>query len=252
MIPLKAEREIEVIRSGGRIVAEALALVGEQIRPGISTRQLDTAVEELIHSRGAVPAFKGYRGFPANICVSVNDEVVHGIPGERQLLPGDVVSIDIGVRKDGFYADAAWTFAVGGKVSREARRLIAVGRRALQNAIETVGPGVPLRRVSASIQETAKRYGFSVVRKFVGHGIGREMHEEPQVPNFVDEDYPAKNVILEPGVVLAIEPMLNCGTYEVYVEKNGWTVKTADGRLSAHFEHTIAVTKDGCRILTEP
>jgi len=250
-IQLKTPEEIALIREAGKIVAGTLDLLGRLVAPGIQTAELDEAAEDYIRGRGGVPAFKGYRGFPANICVSVNDEVVHGIPGARRIERGDIVSLDVGVRKDGFYADGAWTFSAG-RIPLEARRLLRITRRSLEKGIEMVRPGARLREVSAAIQRMVEGHGFSVVRKFVGHGIGRSMHEEPQVPNFVEPAFPATDIILEVGTVLAIEPMVNAGTYDVFVEKNGWTVRTRDGSLSSHFEHTVAVVEDGSDVLTLP
>jgi methionyl aminopeptidase len=246
MIVLKTQREIELIRSNGRIVAEVLKLMGEKIAPGIKTVQLDKLAEEFIRSKSAYPAFKGYRGYPASICVSIDNQIVHGIPGERVIKEGEIVSIDIGVLKDGYYADAAYTFAAGA-ISPEKERLVLITKKALEVGIALVKVGNRLGDVSSAIQSCAEREGFSVVRDLVGHGIGTKMHEEPQVPNFGS---PGQGIVLKEGMVLAIEPMVNTGGYEIKTLEDNWTVVTADGSVSAHFEHTVAVKKDGPDILT--
>lgn len=243
---LKSPAEIEVMREAGRITASALRVVGEAVVPGVTTAQLDEIAAEHIRKEGGKPAFLGYRGFPATLCVSVNDEVVHGIPGKRRLREGDIVSVDCGVIVDGYYGDAAMTFPVG-QVSDEARRLMDVTRDALDAAIARCRPGMRLGDVGNAVQTVVERAGFSVVREYVGHGIGRSMHEEPQVPNF---GRAGTGVTLKPGTVLAIEPMVNAGGYAVRSLDDGWTVVTADGSLSAHFEHTVAITEDGPSILT--
>jgi methionyl aminopeptidase len=249
VIHLKSPREIEKMRAAGRIVAECHALAREIVKPGVRTIDVDEAVEKLIRSRGGEPAFLGYRGFPASTCISINEEVVHGIPGRRRIEEGDVVSFDVGVRLDGYFGDAAQTILVG-KVSEEARRLKEATDKALELAISVVKPGEKLSTVARTVQTYAESNGYSVVRKFVGHGIGSQMHEDPQVPNFVSKGLLDQDVVLKPGMTIAIEPMLNVGTYEVRVKKNGWTVVTLDGKLSAHSEHTIAVTEEGHEILT--
>lgn len=243
---LKSPAEIEVMREAGRITASALRVVGEAVAPGVTTAQLDDIAAEHIRNEGGKPAFLGYRGFPATLCVSVNDEVVHGIPGKRRLREGDIVSVDCGVIVDGYYGDAAMTFPVG-QVSDQARRLMDVTREALDAAIARCRPGMRLGDVGNAVQTVVERAGFSVVREYVGHGIGRSMHEEPQVPNF---GRAGTGVTLKPGTVLAIEPMVNAGGYAVRSLDDGWTVVTADGSLSAHFEHTVAITEDGPSILT--
>lgn len=243
---LKSPAEIEVMREAGRITASALRVVGEAVAPGVTTAQLDEIAAEHIRNEGGKPAFLGYRGFPATVCVSVNDEVVHGIPGKRRLREGDIVSVDCGVIVDGYYGDAAMTFPVG-QVSDQARRLMDVTREALDAAIARCRPGMRLGDVGNAVQTVVERAGFSVVREYVGHGIGRSMHEEPQVPNF---GRAGTGVTLKPGTVLAIEPMVNAGGYAVRSLDDGWTVVTADGSLSAHFEHTVAITEDGPSILT--
>ncbi len=248
---LKDERELGLMREAGRIVARGLRLLEESVRPGVTTAELDQVFERHVRGSGAVPTFKGYRGFPASICASVNEEVVHGIPSPaRALKEGDIISLDVGATYKGYVGDAAITVAVG-KVSERARRLIEVTRQSLEEAIKVVRPGGFLTEIGAAVQGYAERHGYSVVRDFVGHGIGRDMHEAPQVPNFVDpERSHAFEYELKPGLVIAIEPMLNEGTHEVHTLKDRWTVVTDDRRLSAHFEHTVAVTKGGNEVLT--
>ena len=238
------------MREAGRITAEALCRIREMIKPGIPTIELDREAERYIKKQGAELAFKGYRGFPANICVSLNEEVVHGIPGDRKIKEGDIVSIDIGVRHKNYYADAAITVSVGA-ISDTARRLMETTRAALETAIQGIKPGGVLSKLSATIQDFVEGRNFSVVRKYVGHGIGLEMHEDPQVPNYRILPDEQMEVVLKPGLVLAIEPMVNEGTHEVETLSNGWTVVTRDRKLSAHFEHTVAVTEDGYEILTK-
>ncbi|MFH1024352.1 MAG: type I methionyl aminopeptidase [Planctomycetota bacterium] len=237
------------MRRAGRIVAGALAAVGRKIAPGVTTAELDACATVHVTARGGRMAFKEYRGYPANICVSVNEEVVHGIPGPRRLRAGDIVSVDIGVFCDNYCSDAAQTFAVG-EVSEEARRLMAVTREALGAAIAVVRPGGRLSEVSEAVQRHVEGAGFSVVRKFVGHGIGSRMHEDPQVPNYVDAEVRRNDLVLQPGIVLAIEPMVNAGGCDVEVLADAWTVVTKDRRLSAHFEHTVALGADGPDVLT--
>jgi methionyl aminopeptidase len=246
MIELKTPREIGIIKDNGRILAQTLKLVQERIKPGIKTKELNQLAEDFIRKEGAVPAFKGYRGFPSSICVSINDEVVHGIPGERAIEEGEVVSVDVGVLKDGYYADAAQTFPVG-QISEEAQRLIWVTRQALEHSFEFVREGGHLSDISHAIQSYVEENGFSVVRDLVGHGIGKKMHEEPQIPNFGP---PGQGVVLKKGMVLAIEPMVNVGSYEISTKDDHWTVVTRDGSLSAHFEHTVTVTENGAEVLT--
>jgi methionyl aminopeptidase len=243
---LRGREEVEAIRAAARLVASTLDRLGQEIRPGVTTGELDRIAEEFIRAHGARPAFKGYRGFPASICPSINDEVVHGIPGSRALREGDIVGIDVGVEKEGFYGDAARTFAVG-KVSETAERLLQVTREALMQGIRQTRAGNRIGDISHAIQSHAERHGFSVVRALVGHGIGREMHEEPQVPNYGPPDRGPRLLV---GQVLAIEPMLNAGDPEVVTRDDGWTVVTKDGSLSAHFEHTVAVGADGPEILS--
>jgi methionyl aminopeptidase len=248
MIILKSPMEIEIMRAAGGIVAQTLEKLKEVIKPGITTRELDQLAEEFMIASGAVPAFKGYRGFPASICTSINDQVVHGIPGLNRLENGDIVSIDIGVVYNGYYGDAAATFAVG-EISDEAERLIKVTREGLFKGIEQAVEGNRLSDISHAVQRYVEGNGYSVVRDYVGHGIGQNMHEDPQVPNF---GMPGKGPRLKEGMVLAIEPMVNQGNYHVRTLKDNWTVVTADGNLSAHFEHTVAITKRGPLILTQP
>jgi methionyl aminopeptidase len=246
MIELKTQREIEIIKNNGEILAKTLRLVKENIRPGIQSRELDRLAEEFIKKQGAYPAFKGYRGFPSSICVSIDDEVVHGIPGERFLREGQIVSVDIGVFKDGYYADAARTFPVG-EIPEASRRLIEITRQALEKALGSVREGGHLSDISYAVQSFVEENGYSVVRDLVGHGIGKRMHEEPQIPNF---GAPGQGVVLKRGMVLAIEPMVNAGSFEIDTRDDNWTVVTRDGSLSAHFEHTVAVTDNGTEVLT--
>ncbi|RDV83381.1 type I methionyl aminopeptidase [Ammonifex thiophilus] len=248
MIHRKSERELQYMREAGRIVALTLQELEKAIRPGVTTKELDSLAEEFIRRQGARPAFKGLYGFPASICTSINEEVVHGIPGPRRLREGDIISIDVGTEVEGYHGDGAWTFPVG-EISEEAARLLEVTREALYRGIEKAVAGNRLTDISYAIQTYVESHGFSVVRDFVGHGIGRRMHEEPQVPNFGP---PGRGPRLEEGMTLAIEPMVNAGTYEVEVLPDNWTVVTKDRRLSAHFEHTIAVRKTRAEILTRP
>jgi len=249
MMVLKTDREIDLLRAAGQIAAEALAWAGRNAVPGRTTADLDAGVEEIIRSRGATPEFKGYRGFPASICASVNDEVVHGIPGPRELQEGDIIAIDVGARYKGFVGDTARTFPVG-KVYAEAARLLAVTSEALEAAIRAARVDGKLSEVARAIQSVAEEHGYSLVRDYAGHGVGREMHEEPQVPNYVDENLLRNDVVLEEGLVIAIEPMLCVGTGKTKVASDRWTVLTADGGLSAHFEHSIAFTRKGVEVLT--
>lgn len=249
MVTLKSALEIERIRSSGRVVAEVLHVVGERIRPGVTTAELDRLAESIIRGhRGARPAFKGYGGFPATICASINDEVVHGIPSEsRRLEEGDIVGIDVGVLLDGYHADAAQTFAVG-TIGLEAQELLRVTQIALEAGIAVARPSGHLGDISAAIQEVVESAGFSVVRELVGHGIGQHLHEDPQVPNFGSI---GRGLSLEPGLVIAIEPMVNCGDGAVRTLEDAWTIVTEDGTLSAHFEHTVAITRNGPQVLTK-
>lgn len=244
---VKTKEELEVMRRAGRIVAKLLELMEKEARPGISTKRLDEIAESFIRSEGSEPAFKGYYGFPASICASVNEEVVHGIPGLRILKEGDIVGIDVGVKLDGYYSDAARTFPIG-QVDRDSRRLIEVTRQALVQGISQAVKGNRLTDISWAVQSFAEKEGFSVVRQYVGHGIGRSLHEEPQVPNF---GKPHEGPELVEGMALAIEPMLNMGTPEVELLDDGWTVVTKDRKRSGHFEHTIFVGKNKAEIVTE-
>jgi methionyl aminopeptidase len=255
--PLRTPQELLLMREAGRIVALVLEQMQERVAPGITTLDLDAAAEELIISHGGRPAFKGYRvpgkqPFPATLCTSVNDEVVHGIPNDTPLREGDIVGIDVGVEYQGFYGDTAVTLPVG-QVAKEARRLMQVCAESLQQAINlAMKPGNALSEIGKVVQRHAEAHGFSVVRDFVGHGIGTELHQQPrEVPNYATKR--CANLVMEPGLVIAIEPMINAGKYAVAVDPdNEWVVRTADGRLSAHFEHTVAITPDGCQVLTLP
>jgi methionyl aminopeptidase len=249
MILIKSPQEIEAMRRAGAVVGRFFEEVGPLVRPGVTTGKLEEFADRFIARHGVRSAFKGYLGFPAHLCTSVNEEVVHGIPSaERVVREGDILSIDFGVVLDGYYGDAARTFAVG-TVNAESRRLLAATERSLEKAIEAAREGNRLGDVSAAVQSTVEAEGFSVVRDFVGHGIGRSMHEEPQVPNF---GKPGTGPKLLPGMVLAIEPMVNAGGFAVEVLPDGWTVVSRDRSRSAHFEHTVAVTEDGNRILSLP
>jgi methionyl aminopeptidase len=253
MILLKSREDIEHMRAASAIVAEVLAELRTRVRPGVTTGELDTLAEELTRQKGARPAFKGYtvagRVFPASVCISINDEVVHGVPtSKRALRDGDIVGLDFGVCYQGYYGDAAMTVAVG-QVSNEAERLMKTTQAALAAGIEAIRAGAHVGDISAAIQDTAEGAGYSLVREFVGHGIGRSLHEDPQVPNYRTG---ARGVRLQEGLVLAIEPMVNAGSAEVYVKEDGWTAATRDGRLSAHFEHSVAVTSNGPYILSLP
>ena len=248
MIVRKSKTEIETMGRAGRVVASTLALLGELMKPGVTTAELDEAAEEHIRSEGGVPTFKGYRGFPASICASPNSMVVHGIPGPYVLRQGDLISVDVGVTLDGFVADSAYTFAVG-EVDGDAKRLLEVCQAALAAGIEQARAGNHVQDISAAVQRTTEEAGFSVVRSLVGHGIGRSMHEEPQVPNFGE---PGRGPLLQPGMTLAIEPMINAGGPDVWMAEDRWSISTNDGSLSAHFEHTVAVTDNGPLVLTTP
>lgn len=247
-IVYKSKAEIEKIRASSRLVAETLQRLSEAIQPGRTTIELDRLAESCVTKHGAVAAFKGYRGFPASVCVSINEEVVHGIPSSsRRLEEGDIVSLDFGVLKDGYYGDAALTVPVG-DVSDEAQRLLRIARESLYNGIDQAKEGAHLGDISHAIQQHAEGAGYFVVRAFVGHGIGAHLHEAPQVPNFGP---PGQGPTLRPGMVLAIEPMVNAGTHDVRTLDDKWTVVTADRSLSAHFEHTVAITNNGTEILTQ-
>jgi methionyl aminopeptidase len=246
MIVRKSEREIDAMARAGRVVADTIALLGETLRAGVTTKELDEVAEEYIRSQGGVPSFKGYHGFPASICTSPNSMVVHGIPGPYRVEEGDLISVDVGVTLGGFVADSAYTFAVG-QIDDETQRLLDVCQAALEAGIEQARAGNHIGDISAAVQRMTEEAGFAVVRSLVGHGIGRLMHEEPQIPNWGE---PGRGPELAPGMTLAIEPMINAGSAEVVVADDRWSISTDDGSLSAHFEHTVAVTEAEPRILT--
>ncbi|WP_442602743.1 type I methionyl aminopeptidase [Paenibacillus sp. KN14-4R] len=247
MITCKSEVELELMREAGRIVADTHRLLKQAIRPNITTKELDQIAEEYIRSQGAIPSFKGYGGFSGSICASVNDELVHGIPGPRKLNEGDIISIDIGAQYKGYHGDSAWTYPVG-EISDTAKRLLEVTEQSLYAGLNEARPDVRLYTISHAIQKCAEEAGFSIVREYVGHGIGTELHEDPQIPNY---GFPNKGPLLKPGMVLAIEPMVNVGERYVKTLQDNWTVVTVDGSFCAHFEHTIAITADGYEILTK-
>jgi methionyl aminopeptidase len=247
MIVLRTKSEIEQLTLSSRIVAEVLQELRPLVVPGITTQELNNTAEASARKQGALPAFKGYRGFPASLCISINEQIVHGIPGGRKLKEGDIVSLDFGTLLNGFYGDAAITLPVG-TIGKKARALLTVTEESLYKGIEQARVGNRLSAISQAIQAWVERHGFSVVRDFVGHGIGTALHEEPQIPNF---GTPLPNPRLQEGMVFAIEPMVNEGSYEMRILSDGWTAVTADGKLSAHFEHTIAITGNGPVILTE-
>jgi len=248
MIVCKTDVELELMREAGRIVAETHRLLAQAVRPGITTHELDRIAEDFIRSQGAVPSFKGYNGFPASICTSINEELVHGIPGSRKLNEGDIISIDIGAQYKGYHGDSAWTYGVG-QISDTARKLLEVTEAALYAGLNEARPDVRLFTISNAIQRCAEAAGFSIVREFVGHGVGTKLHEEPQIPNYGPPD---RGPRLRPGMVLAIEPMVNVGERYVKTLDDQWTVVTQDHSLCAHFEHTIAITPEGYEILTRP
>jgi methionyl aminopeptidase len=245
-IIIKSEREIAIMRQAGRIVATVLEILCQQVRPGMKTKELDIIAAREAERLGAKPSFKGYRGFPANLCVSVNDEVVHGIPGERVLGEGDIVSLDFGAIYEGFQGDAAVSIGVG-KITPQARGLLDTTEGGLKAGIAAARAGARLGDISAAMQNYAESRGYSIVREYSGHGIGREMHEEPQIPNF---GFPGTGPVLKKGMTLALEPMVNVGDWRTRVGDDHWTVLTADGSLSAHFEHTIAITDGEAEVLT--
>jgi methionyl aminopeptidase len=254
MIQLKSRREIERMRLAGRLVAEAHSIARSMCQPGIRTIEIENELEALFAKHNARPLFKGYPGevpFPAVTCISVNEEVVHGIPGPRVLREGDIVSIDTGCELNGWCGDSAWTYPVG-KVNAECKKLLEVGEAVLMKAIEQIQPGKKWYEVAAQMEKIVHAARFSLVEDFVGHGIGKEMHEEPQVPNYQDLAHPKENFRLQVGMVLAIEPMINAGTKDVGITDDYWTVITLDGKPSVHFEHTVAVTTSGADILTLP
>ena len=253
MITLKSRREIELMRQAGKITAAARALAGAMVAPGVTTREIDKAVYRFIKSKGAVPSFLGYDigfgGYPASVCISVNDEVIHGIPGSRVLKEGDIVSIDVGAFKDGYHGDCAGTYPCG-KVSEEAQRLIDVTRQSFFEGLKFAREGYRLPDLSGAIQKYVEANGFSVVRDYVGHGIGTKMHEAPEIPNYVEPRMGRPRFLR--GMTIAVEPMVNAGTFDVKVMSDGWTVKTADGRLSAHYENSILITDGEPELLTDP
>lgn len=246
MIHLRNEREIDLIRESCRVVGLAHRALLRHIRPGVTTRELDEAAETVIRENGAVPAFKGYHGYPCSTCISINEQVVHGIPGNRALVDGDLVSIDIGAEKDGYFGDQAFTYAVG-DVDDASRRLMETTRESLQKGIEAAREGGRLGDISGAVQTCVEAEGFSVVRQFVGHGIGSKLHEDPPVPNYAPVE---RNPRLRKGITLAVEPMVNLGKPEVTVADDGWTASTSDGSPSAHFEHVIVISNDGADVLT--
>ena len=244
MVIIKSDEEIVIMRKCGKILAAVLDKLRAEVRPGIKTGQLDIMMAEESGKRGVIPSFKSYRGFPANLCVSVNDEIVHGIPGERILQEGDIVSLDVGAKLNGFHTDAAVTIGVG-RISKEAEDLIAVTEGSLKSGIAQATGGAWVEDISSAIQHYVESKGFSVVREYTGHGVGRDLHEEPQIPNFVI----GKGLLLRKGMTLAIEPMVNAGDWHTKLAANQWTVLTADGSLSAHFEHTVAITDNEAEVL---
>ncbi len=247
MVYIKTDQQIAGIRKSNEIVAEALAFIEKFIEPGVETRLLDREIENFIRKKKAKPAFKGLYGFPAATCISVNDVVVHGIPGKYKLKEGDIVGIDIGVELNGFFGDAAWTFPVG-KIDPKVEELCRVTKESLFKGIEQCKVGNRIGDISAAIQSHVEKHGFSVVREFVGHGVGIKPHEDPQVPNYGRR---GKGMVLKKGMVLAIEPMINMGTHKVFIMEDNWTVKTADGKPSAHYEHSVAILDDGPMILSK-
>jgi methionyl aminopeptidase len=242
----KSPQEIVQMARAGRVVADALALIGEHVRPGVTTAELDAVAEEYITSQGGYPTFKGYRGYPAATCISPNDMVVHGIPGPYELVDCDIVSVDIGVTLDGFVGDSSFTFPVG-EIAPDAERLLEACQAALAAGVDQCRPGNRLSDISHAVQQVTESAGFSVVRSLVGHGVGRSMHEDPQIPNYGP---PGRGPLLSEGMTFAIEPMINAGGAEIYVHEDDWSISTVDGSLSAHFEHTVAITASGPRILT--
>ena len=246
MIYLKTDEEIEILRENNILVSRALAEVGKNIRPGITTGELNRIADEFIRDNGAVPAFLGYQGYPASACISVNEQVVHGIPGDRVIEEGDIVSVDLGTYMKGFVGDSAYTFAVG-EVSKEARQLLDVTKEALRRGAAQAKAGNRIGDISAAVQSYAESFGYGVVRELIGHGLGRKMHEDPEVPNYGRR---GNGLQLRQGMCLAIEPMITLGKRQIFMERDGWTVRTRDRKNAAHFEHTVAVGKDGADILS--
>ena len=247
MVRIRTKREVGLIATSCQIVADTLNMLTEYVKPGISIIELDSKAETFIRNKGARPAFKGYMGFPATLCVSVDDEVVHGIPNNRILKEGQIVGIDCGAEKDGYFGDHAKTFSVG-KISEEKQQLMDVTQKSLIMGIEAAIPGNHVSDIGYAIQTHVESFGYSVVRELVGHGIGSELHEEPQIPNY---GQPKQGYVLRKGMCIAIEPMINLGKKEVKTDSDGWTIRTVDGQASAHFEHTITITSDGPRILSQ-
>jgi methionyl aminopeptidase len=246
MIICKTPREIEIMREAGKIVALTRKELEKHIRPGITTKELDAIAEEVIRQYGAIPSFKGYNGFPGSICASVNEELVHGIPSDRVLKEGDIITIDVGAQYNGYHADSAWTYPVG-EIAEETKKLLEVTEKSLYIGLEEAKPGARLSNISHAIQTYVESHHFSIVREYVGHGIGQDLHEDPQIPHYGP---PNKGPRLKPGMTLCIEPMVNAGSRYVKTLADNWTVVTVDGKMCAHFEHTIAITENGYEILT--
>lgn len=246
MVMIKSHNELELMRKSNRVVAEVREELKKKVKPGVTTKELDSFAEDLMRKRGAKPAFKGYRGFPASICTSINQQVVHGIPGDTRLKEGDVIGLDIGVVVDGYFGDTAVTCPVG-HVTSKALELLKITEESLYRGIDAAKPGGRLHDIGAAVQTHVEGHGFSIVREFVGHGIGLSLHEDPQVPNYGTK---GTGMTLKAGMVLAIEPMVNLGKPDVKILSDGWTAVTVDGKLSAHFEHTVAITENGPEILT--
>ncbi|MGM9521943.1 MAG: type I methionyl aminopeptidase [Oscillospiraceae bacterium] len=249
MIRIKSAREVELMRRAGRITAAARSLAGKMVAPGITTLEIDKAVHDFIVSQGAVPTFLGYGGFPASACISINNEVIHGIPGKRVIKEGDVVSIDVGATKDGYVGDCAATFIAGRALSEEAEKLVSVTRQSFFEGIKYARPGYRISDIGKAVQKYVEENGFSVVRDYVGHGVGSQMHEEPEIPNYYDPHH-GHGARIYRGMTLAVEPMVNSGDWPIKVLKDGWTVVTQDGSLAAHYENTILVTDSDPEILT--
>ncbi len=246
-IKLKSADQVDKMQASADILASVFLELRKLVRPGVTTGALDVAIETMIKDAGCIPSFKGYHGFPGSACISVNEEVVHGIPGERVLLDGDIVGIDVGLIKDGWHSDSAETHAVG-ELTPEAAQLLRVTEESLERGIQAIAPGKRISVIGIAVEEHARAHGYSVVETLVGHGIGRDLHEDPQVPNY--RCFTMPDPVIEVGLVIAIEPMINMGTKRVLTARDNWTINTADKRLSAHFEHTIAVTEEGVRVLT--
>lgn len=246
MIICKTPHELEIMREAGKIVALTRQELEKHIRPGITTKELDAIAEAVIRKHGAIPSFKGYNGFPGSICASVNEELVHGIPGDRVLKEGDIISIDVGAQYNGYHADSAWTYPVG-EIAEETKKLLEVTEKSLYIGLEEAKPGARLSNISHAIQTYVESHHFSIVREYVGHGIGQNLHEDPQIPHYGP---PNKGPRLKPGMTLCIEPMVNAGSRYVKTLADNWTVVTVDGKMCAHFEHTIAITENGYEILT--